>query len=76
MLLKVIIFFAATLSWTVYRVRNFLRNKQLKEAFLYCCLMGLCIVLGSLLIFHIQILRTTIPLRSIFEPMGKIILMQ
>ena len=76
MFLKVIIFFAATLSWTLFRVRNFLRNSQYKEALLYSCLMGLCMILGSLLIFHIQILRTTIPLRSMFEPIGKIILMQ
>ncbi len=74
MILQISIFVIFTLGWSYYKVQMFLKKKQPKEAVVYSCLMGICMILGSLLIAHVQIPSITIPVRFIFEPIGKIIL--
>lgn len=76
MILQVSTFVIFTLGWSCYRVKMFLNKKQPKVAVVYSCLMGLCMILGSLLFAHVQIPSTTAPVRFIFEPIGKIILKQ
>jgi ABC-type Fe3+-siderophore transport system permease subunit len=76
MIIQIVTYVILTLGWSIYRVRFFLNKKQPKDAVIYSCLMGLCIILGSLIIAHVHIPSTTVPARIIFEPVGKIILQQ
>ncbi|MCU6791854.1 hypothetical protein OB236_06900 [Paenibacillus sp. WQ 127069] len=76
MIVQIVTFVILTLGWSFYRVRFFLNKNQLKVAVLYSCLMGLCMIAGSLLFAHVHIPSTTVPMRIIFEPIGKIILQQ
>ena len=75
MILQISTFVILTLGWSCYRVQMFLNKKELKVAVVYSCLMGLCMILGSLLFAHVHI-SITVPVRFIFEPIGKIILKQ
>ncbi|MDQ0885708.1 hypothetical protein QFZ81_000796 [Paenibacillus sp. V4I9] len=75
MILQISTFVIFTLGWSYYKVQMFLNKKQPKVAVVYSCLMGLCMILGSLLFAHVHI-SITAPVRFIFEPIGKIILKQ
>jgi hypothetical protein len=76
MILQIVTFVIVTLVLTIYNVQIFLNKQQPKSAILYSGLMGICMIVGSLLFAKVQIPSTTIPLRTLFEPIGKIILKQ
>lgn len=76
MIVQIVTFDMLLLGWAFYKIQMYMNEKQLKAAVLYSCSMGLCMILGSLLFAHVQIPSTTVPVRFIFEPIGKAILKQ
>jgi uncharacterized membrane protein len=76
MILQIVTFVILTLGLTIYNVQIFLYKKELKAALLYGGLMGICMIVGSLIFAKVDIPSTTIPVRTIFEPIGKMILKQ
>jgi hypothetical protein len=76
MILQIVTFVLVTLGLTIYNVQIFLNKQEPKSAILYGGLMGICMIFGSLIFAKVHIPSTTIPVRTIFEPIGKIILKQ
>lgn len=76
MIFQIATYVIFTLGWSIYKIQFFLNKKQPKMAVIYSCLMGICMILGSLLFAHVQLPSTTTPIRIIFEPIGKFILQQ
>jgi|GEM_PF-3199588 len=76
MILQIVALDIFMLVWLIYRVQQFLKKKQPKLAGFYACLMGICMVVSTLLIANVDLLKTTIPVKMIFEPIGKMILKQ
>ncbi len=74
MIIQLVLLVVLLFGWTFYRSQIILARNQPALAVVYCCLMGICMVFGSLLIAHVNIPSTTILVRVIFEPIGKIIL--
>lgn len=56
------------------QIRPLLAKGQKKEAVVYSGLMAIAAFIGSLLIAGIDLPSPTVPLRMVFEPIGKIIL--
>jgi hypothetical protein len=76
MIIQIVAYVIFTLGWSIYRARYLINKKQPKEAVIYSCLMGLCVILGSLFIAHVRLPSTTVPARLLFGHIGKIILKQ
>ncbi|MBO7743788.1 hypothetical protein I8J29_06235 [Paenibacillus sp. MWE-103] len=60
--------------WSVFSVRSFLRKQQTKEAVIYGSLMGVCAVIGSLLLSKAPIPSPLAPYLLLFRPFGELIL--
>ncbi|MDD9268333.1 hypothetical protein ACFPES_14935 [Paenibacillus sp. GCM10023248] len=73
---QIAVFVIFILGWSIYRAGTWLNKKQPKTAVVYSCLMGVCMILGILVIAHVQFPNLTIPVRMVFEPVGKLILQQ
>lgn len=56
------------------QIRSLLAKGQKKEAAVYSGLIGIAAIIGSLLIAGIDLPSPTVPLRMVFEPIGKMIL--
>jgi hypothetical protein len=74
MILQIAILIIVMLGWTFYKVQTFLKKNQPKMAGLYSCLMGICTILGTFMLAHVDISSTTVPLNMIFQPIGKFFL--
>lgn len=74
MILQIVILIIVMLGWTFYKVQVFLKKNQLKIAGIYSCLMGICTILGTFMLAHVDITSTTVPLNMIFQPIGKLVL--
>lgn len=74
MILQIVILIIVMLGWTFYKVQVFLKKNQLKTAGIYSCLMGICAILGTLMLANIDIASTTAPMNMIFQPIGKLVL--
>ena len=59
---------------SVLQMRPLLAKGLKKEAAVYGSLMGLAALIGSLLIAGVDVPSPTVPLRVVFEPIGKAIL--
>lgn len=59
---------------SVLQLRPMLAKGMKKEAAAYGSLMGLAALIGSLLIAGVDVPSPTVPLRMVFEPIGKAIL--
>ncbi|NQX58286.1 hypothetical protein [Paenibacillus qinlingensis] len=76
MIVQIAVYVIVMLSWSFYKTRYYFNKKQPKEAVIYSCLMGVCAILGSLVIAHIHVPSSTVLARLMFEHFGKIILQQ
>lgn len=62
--------------WSYVSIKALLRNQQYKEAAIYGGLMGVSAIIGCLLIAGVDVPSVVIPFKMVFEPFGKMILMQ
>lgn len=74
MIVQIVVLILVLLGWTFYKVQVFLKKNQPKTAGIYGCLMGICIILGTLLVAHVDFPSTTVPLNYMFQPIGKFFL--
>ncbi|WP_219836861.1 hypothetical protein [Paenibacillus sp. R14(2021)] len=76
MILEIMTYIIILMGCSIYQVRQFVSKKQSGLTVFYSCLMGICVITGSLWIAHVQLPSLTTPLRTMFEPVGKFILAQ
>jgi uncharacterized membrane protein YjfL (UPF0719 family) len=62
--------------WSFVRIQSLRSKQKNKEAAVYGFLMGVSSIIGSLLIAGVNIPSIVVPFKIIFEPIGKMILMQ
>lgn len=74
MILQIVVLIIVMLGWTFYKVQTFMTKNQPKTAGIYSCLMGICTILGILMLAHVDISSTTVPLNRIFQPIGNFFL--
>ncbi|MDR6550163.1 hypothetical protein [Paenibacillus qinlingensis] len=76
MILQIGVYVLVTLGWTFYQSWHFLKNKQFKMAVIYSCLMGICTLVGALVIAHVHLPSSTVPARFMYSHFGRMILQQ
>ncbi|WP_317979536.1 hypothetical protein [Paenibacillus glycanilyticus] len=73
MILQLIVFVLVAAGWTLYQLQQI---KQPGSAVLFASLMVICMIAGSLWIANIPLPSSTIPIRVLFEPIGRMIVRQ
>jgi hypothetical protein len=58
---------------SAYQVRGFFMQGLKKESIVYLCLMGGAALIGSLLLADVNIPSPSGPLKTFFEPIGRLI---
>ncbi|OAS15744.1 hypothetical protein A8708_32630 [Paenibacillus oryzisoli] len=76
MIFYTIVYVSFLLGWSFVRIRSFLSVQKNKEAAVFGSLMGICSVVGSLLIFRVNLPSMVVPFKFLFEPIGTMLLMQ
>ncbi|KRF21748.1 hypothetical protein [Paenibacillus sp. Soil787] len=76
MIFQVVGYSLITCVWSFVRIQSLLSKHKNKEAAVYGGLMGVSSVIGSLLIARVDVPSAVVPFKLIFEPIGKILLMQ
>ncbi|MGO4546410.1 hypothetical protein AB4Z29_16570 [Paenibacillus sp. 2TAB23] len=76
MIVQIAAFILGMLGLTIYSVQSLLKKQQARVAILYSGLMGICMIFGSFIFAKVHVPSTITPLKTIFEPIGKIILKQ
>ncbi|CAM4393594.1 hypothetical protein FHS16_001968 [Paenibacillus endophyticus] len=76
MILQIAAFIIGMVGMTIYCVQLLLKKRQVRAAILYSGLMGICMVYGSFIFAKVHVPSTITPLKTLFEPIGKIILKQ
>ncbi|NQX58180.1 hypothetical protein [Paenibacillus qinlingensis] len=76
MIFYTIVFVGFLLVWSFVRIRFFLSVQKNKEAAVFGTLIGVSSIVGSLLIFRVNLPSMVVPFKIIFEPIGTLLLMQ
>ncbi|MGO4268473.1 hypothetical protein AB4Z22_01295 [Paenibacillus sp. TAF58] len=76
MIAQIIGYVCLLVVWSFVRIRSLLSLQKSKEAAVFGVLMGVSSMTGSLLIARVDIPSMIIPLKIIFEPIGKMLLKQ
>jgi uncharacterized membrane protein (DUF485 family) len=76
MIFFTIIYVSFMFVWSFVRIRSFLSMQKNKEAVVFGTLIGVCSVIGSLLIFQVNLPSMVVPFKLIFEPIGTMLLTQ
>lgn len=76
MIFYTIVYVGFLLVWSFVRIRSFLSMQKNKEAAVFGTLIGVSSVVGSLLIFRVNLPSMVVPFKIIFEPIGTMLLMQ
>ncbi|CAH1222468.1 hypothetical protein PAECIP111891_05350 [Paenibacillus allorhizoplanae] len=76
MIFYTIVYVGFLLVWSFVRIGSFLSVKKNKEAAVFGTLIGVSSVVGSLLIFRVNLPSMVVPFKIIFEPIGTMLLMQ
>ncbi|OCT13591.1 hypothetical protein A8709_18535 [Paenibacillus pectinilyticus] len=76
MIIRIAAYVLIMLVWSYFRIQSLLSKQKNKEAAVYSSLMGISSIVGSLLIAGVDVPSILIPFKVIFEPIGKILLMQ
>ncbi|CAN7653479.1 hypothetical protein [Paenibacillus sp. LjRoot56] len=76
MIFYTIVYVGFLLVWSFVRIRSFLSMHKNKEAAVFGTLIGVSSVVGSLLIFRVNLPSMVVPFKIIFEPIGTMLLMQ
>jgi hypothetical protein len=75
MIVQIVGYVLILVVWSFVRIRSLLRMQKNKEAAVFAALMGVSSIIGSLLIARVDIPSTIVPLKMIFEPIGRMLLM-
>ncbi|KRE55864.1 hypothetical protein [Paenibacillus sp. Soil750] len=76
MIFYTIVYVGFLLVWSFVRIRSFLSMQKNKEAAVFGTLIGVSSVVGSLLIFRVNLPSMVVPFKILFEPIGTMLLMQ
>ncbi|MDR6550227.1 hypothetical protein [Paenibacillus qinlingensis] len=76
MILSTIAYIGVLLVWSFVRIRSFLSMQKYKEAAVFGTLIGISSIVGSLLMFRVNVPSMVVPFKLIFEPFGTMLLQQ
>lgn len=76
MIVQILVYICLMSVWSFVRIRSMLRNQKNKEAAVFGGLNAVSTIIGSLLIVRVDIPSMVVPFKIIFEPIGKMLLMQ
>jgi hypothetical protein len=76
MIFYTIVYVAFLLVWSFVRIRSFLSMQKNNEAAVFGTIIGVSAVVGSLLIFRVNLPSMVVPFKIIFEPIGTMLLKQ
>lgn len=74
MIVQVVLFGTGILLWAFLCVRDLLAKHKKREAWIYGALLGICLVIGTLLLAQVIMPSFIVPFNAVFEPLGKLIL--
>ncbi|MDG0793925.1 hypothetical protein OMP38_26205 [Cohnella ginsengisoli] len=60
--------------WTIMRMRSLLASHKNKEAAVYGGTMGICLVIGALLLARTKLPSFILPVQRLLEPFGQYLL--
>ncbi|MDR6879374.1 hypothetical protein [Bacillus sp. 3255] len=74
MIVQIVLFWLGVLLWAFRCVRDLLAAHKKREAWIYSGLLGVCLLIGTLLLAQVKIPSLIVPFNVVFEPLGKLIL--
>ena len=73
---QVVVFVCSILIWSFIRIRAMLGRQKNREAAVFGSILGISAIAGSLLLARVNIPSMIVPFKMMFEPFGKMLLMQ
>lgn len=73
---QIIVYVCSILIWIFIRIRSMLGMGKNREAAVFGSILGVSAIVGSLLLARVNIPSMIDPFKLMFEPFGKMLLMQ
>lgn len=76
MIVQIVVYVSLMIVWSFVNIRFMLRKQKNREAAVFGGLIAVSSIVGSLLIARVNLPSMVVPFKIIYEPIGKMLLMQ
>lgn len=76
MIVQIVVYVSLMLGWSFVTIPIMLRKQKNREAAVFGGLIAVSSIIGSLLIARVNVPSMVVPFKLVFEPIGKMLLMQ
>jgi hypothetical protein len=76
MIVQIVGYVSLMIVWSFVTIPSMLRKQKYREAAVFGGLIAVSSIIGSLLIARVNLPSMVVPFKLVFEPIGKILLMQ